>query len=239
MRESGRGERWNGRQAVVRLLWTAGLGLLTPPAEAAFVPPTLWARGQANTTYQEWNVFSSVAGPNGPDVGSYNPNGTPNLRDTSGGALLTGSGNIYSPAAVLNIAVEVPDYAGAGDVTTVILQTRTLGSEIDLGSVQVGGASASDVGELLREPAGGPGGFAVETWFKFLLPYSAAGFTIQFNADGSSMSLDRVAVDTITAATYIPEPNPVPEPGALVLLIMGIALLNGSIGNRKQRAAGF
>ncbi|GMU24234.1 MAG: hypothetical protein AMXMBFR13_43100 [Phycisphaerae bacterium] len=212
-------------QALIAGFVVALLVGLTTAAQAAFVAPALWSREQANTTYQEWNVFSSPAGPNMPDIGWLNPNGTPDLFDTSGGSFVTGSGNIYSPTSVLDLRVVVPDYARTGDVTTVILQTRTNGSEIDFDTVRIGGTGFEDRGELLRQPLGGFGGFAVETWLKFELPYSASSFTVEFKASGTSMSLDRVAVDTITASSFVPEPNPVPEPLTGVLLASGLLRL--------------
>ncbi len=203
----------------------AALVTIAAPASAAFVSPALWSHGDAHTTWQAWNVFTTTAGANAPDAGLSNPNGAPTLTENSGGSFLTGSGNLYSPAAVLDIDVVIPDEAAAGQVTTVILQTRTLGSEIDYSSINIGDIGYVDYAELLREAFPGPGGEAVERWFKFHLPYSASSFTIAFNADGSSMSLDRVTVDTITSTSYVPEPNPVPEPAALVLALAAAAVV--------------
>lgn len=202
----------------------AGMVLFWLPASArAFVAPSQWTRGQADTTYQEWDVFTSATGPNAPDVGVSNPNGTPDLTNNAGG-ILTG-GNIYSFAGPLDVDLLVPDYNSSGDVTTVILQTLTLGTEMAPASLNIGGIAPIDQAELSRTALGGPGGYAVESWFKFHLPYSASSFTIAFQAAGPHMSLDRVAVDSITSGEYVPEPNPVPEPVTAALLLTGSAVL--------------
>lgn len=210
-----------------RSRWMSGvlvgltLGMTASALHADFVAPATWSRGQVSTTYQEWDRFTVPAGPNAPDVGVFNPNGTPSVADASGMSLVTGSGNIYSPTAALHIDVFVPDYATPGAVATVILQTRTIGTELDAATLNVGGLAPVDQGELLRAPFGGPGGFVVENWFKFHLPTSGPSFTVEFAALGSSMSLDRLAVDSITAGDYLPEPNPVPEPVSVLLLASG------------------
>ncbi|MBI4581205.1 MAG: hypothetical protein HY718_15995 [Planctomycetes bacterium] len=199
------------------------MAVIAASAQAAFNAPATWTRGQAGTTYQEWNVFTSATAPNSPDVGSFNPNGTATVTNATDG-FIAGGENIYSPFGPLDIDVAVPDYAAGSSVTTVILQTRTLGAEINMGTMNIGGVTPVDQGELLREALGGPGGYAVETWFKFHLPYSAPSFTVEFAATGPHMSLDRVAVDSITGPTYLPEPNPVPEPVMASLLGLGMVL---------------
>ncbi len=197
----------------------------TTAAQAAFIAPSTWVRTQANTTYQEWNSFTSAAGPNAADVGLYNPNGTPNAGDTSGTSMVTGGGNLYGFGGPLTMQIVVPDYAAGGALTTVILQIRSSGTEIDVPTLSIGGATPVDQAELSRVALGGFGGYDVENWYKFHLPYSAASFTVSFAALAAHMSLDRVCVDTFTGASYAAEPNPVPEPAALALMLAGGGLV--------------
>ena len=215
-------------------------------AAAAFVTPSDWVRPSSDagataslTTYQEWNSFTSPAGPNDPDVAEVNPNaGTgpnpskANLYDTSGASFVPGSGNIYSPSAATLLDADVPSFGlGATHTTAVLFQVRTLGSELDYDSVRLtyndGTANRTitydgDREELARAALGGFGGSQVDSLFRFEVPFSPATFKIEFDAAGSSMSTDRVAVDTFTAA--------VPEPASL-----GVAAAAGLLLVRRRR----
>jgi hypothetical protein len=125
------------------------------------VPPTSygWSRTDANSTYYEWDEFGSpfFSSSNFPDVGQFPfplPASWPDVRagEITNSAILAASGNLYSlngqayfrfdlptvPAAdVVNpverepIALDLP----AGSLyTTVIIQVRTLGFEIERGT---------------------------------------------------------------------------------------------------------
>lgn len=177
--------------------------------QAAFVAPAF--RGGADTTYQEWNVFTSSAGPNTPDVANSNVNGTANVVETSGGSFVTSGGNIYSFSVPTFFTVTVPDFdLGSGYVTNAVVQIRTQGTPVDTTSVLFNGVAANSATLLYTEALGGFGG-ALEDW-KFIYTgvlSNLAVDTITFNATGSSLSLDRVSVDTQATA--------VPEAGSLVL----------------------
>jgi len=190
--------------ALLAMIWTIATAAGSP-ARADFFLPTLWTRGDARSTYQQWDVFVEADGDpaNVPDIGEMNSYSTdelvPNVRDTTGLSFITG-GNIYSFSVATEIDVIVPN-AGLGDWyhTTVILQTRTKGSEIDTSAAKIAGIKPVQILELSREPAGGPFGdsFTVDTLFRWELPGNLASYLIEFPALGSSMSLDRVAVDTL------------------------------------------
>lgn len=210
------------------------------PALGAFVAPTQWNRGDAGTTYQEWDVFTSPAGPNDPDVANQNPHwaasGDSDVYDTSGGSFVTSGGNIYSFSVPGQIDVLIPDSGlGASHYTTVVFQLRTQGTEADYSSIRLTyndgtdehTLSPVDSAELFREGLGGFGGALVDAWFEFHIPYSPASYLIEFEALSSSMSLDCIAVDSITttaALGFVNEPNPVPEPASLALLATGTVL---------------
>lgn len=180
---------------------------MTSVSRATFVPPGDWTRGGANSTYQEWDVFTNPPGPAGPfapDIGVQNPNGTPALSEVGfpdSGSLITGSGNIYSFSAPTSFEITIPDYGlGAGYATTVILQTRVLGTPIDPATMLIDGVAPSIV-ETLADPAAG----SVETWWRWDdLPGNASSYVIEFGASGSSMSFGAAAVDTHTE--LVPEP---------------------------------
>lgn len=183
-----------------------------PTASADFITPDF--RGDSDSTYQQWDVFTSALfGPNLPDIANNNPNGTAQLVQTIPGAFVTGGGNIYAPSTPVSFTVDVPDYdQGAGFFTTAVLQIRTLGTSLDLTSVTFNGVAPQVTGLLLQQPLGGFGGFLEDWLFQWNnLIGNGAINTVAFGSAGTSMSLDRVAIDTIV--------RPVPEPSSIVLLL--------------------
>ncbi len=203
-----------------------GLFLLVPAAAAwasNFVEPQSWTRGGENATYQEWDAFSvqpgqdnpSSAGAHPPDVGVKSvEGGQPTLEELSGFSFITSSRNIYSFADALNVRVSVPNFDLGDDYfTTIVLQTKTQGAGIDPASVLLGDLAPDATTTLAVEEIESPGGTAlvVESWFRWMLPAdlgNAASYALTFKALGSSMSLDRVAVDTWTGTSAKLEPVP-------------------------------
>jgi hypothetical protein len=213
------------------------LALLLPAVARAqlILPPTSpvsWLPGQTDTTAHHWNNFAAPGagaypGPFAPDVAAFAP-GLPaaTLTETTGSGFLTGGGNLYSPGTVLAFNVQIPAYGrstlpGGDWQTTVFVQTRSLGTEIDYAGLtlawtaagvpqSLASAAAFFTQELERTPLGGFGGFAVSRIWGFNVPYSPTGLTLGFAAAGSSLSLDQVRVDTFVTA--------VPEPGGLILV---------------------
>lgn len=206
-----------------------------------------WVRGvTSRSSYAQWDRFVAPAGPNPADVGSYTaglPVAAPafDVVDTSGSSFVTSGGNIYSFAAPLNITATVPGF-GLGPIfdTTILLQVRTQGSEIDHGTVRFV-TSAGDVApaeqlELFRGSAG-PGGFIVDTLYRFELSSSWLTNTIKFDASESSMSLDRVAIDAWThyssvggTSVKIDGATSVPVPGTA-----GVGLVCAGLAAARRR----
>jgi hypothetical protein len=180
---------------------------------------------------------------NTPDQGLYSSPPLPAIHDvydTSGGSFLTGGGNIYSPSLPIDIDVVTPNYnLGPSGWTTVVLQTVTLGTTLDLASVRVtsGGTTRYpiDAALLFTQPLGGFGGVQEDRWFEFHLPGNAESYTFELLASGGSLSFDRVAVDTIWVPGDAPidEPNPVPEPSSLVLTGAALFIFGMFVLRRK------
>ncbi len=204
------------------------------PASADFVVPDgsnfEWTRGVTpNSTAAQWETFTSPAGPNAPAAGAFAggtlPGAAPawNTFDRNTFSFITGGGNIYSFAGVVAPQVDVPSFGlGSGYTTTILLQTRIQGTEINPASLLIDGVAPVQVTELFRQPLGGFGGALVDTLWRFELPGNASGYTIRFEALSSSMSLDRIAVDTFTV---------IPGPGTAALLVFA----GGISGGRRRK----
>lgn len=197
-------------------------------AHAAFTTPA-WSRPADNiaaaateTTYQYWDVFTSVVGPNVPDIANINPNGAPNVFDSGApadGAFLTG-GNMYSATASLKPRASIPGYNVPGNSLEVLVQLFVQGLEININSLTVNGVPANTLTafnyqELSRVPLGGPGGAAVEHLWSFTLPSDAASFQLDWNWGTPHAMFDRLSIDT----------HSVPEPGSLMLLVAGASMI--------------
>jgi hypothetical protein len=248
-----------GVGGVLVTLVVAGAAVASP-----ITPP--WARDAEYSTYQAWDQFTDPPGPRGAnlpnspggvfgpfvDAAPHNVNRTATLKDTTTTSFLTGTQNIYSPDEPLHVQVAVPhfDLSPAQYVTTVLVQTRTLGSEWiygGAGGIRVEYADATGAhtafavagGEQHREASGSDrGGDLVDYATLFDLPGSPSSYTLFFDGSASSLSADVVTVDAIVTradagAPLLPGMNPtvgyvtvagVPEPGAL-LGVLGVVLM--------------
>ncbi len=222
--------------------------LSVQPVWAEIVPSSIdsrfgWMRGDSNTFFSGWDVFSDEDGVVGgtffdttPELtGSNGPGGQlASIRETAGGTIPVGSGNIYSPTVVSQFVVNAPSYdLGPGFKTRIVSQYRTLGSELNYAGIALNGAAPDFAQEVSRVDlgAGGPGGggFLVEYLAGWDVSATAANYTITFGAAESSVSLDRFFVDGSVTA--------VPEPTTLVMLA-GIGLIGLSVNSRRQRRNG-
>lgn len=195
---------------------------LAPAAHADFLVPdgsnVPWVRGStANSSYAQWESFTSLSGPNTPDAGSSFVGPITNVTQfnvtASGtGAGVLGSGNIYSGGAAMNVTVTVPGFAvDPSNPSVLLLQTRTQGTEINPVTVLLNGVAPTRVTELARTSLGAQGAM-VDTAWRWDLSGSASLYTITFaGAAPTFLSLDRLAVDLFT----------VPAPGAGAVLALG------------------
>lgn len=191
--------------------------------DSATAPFANWSRSGADSAYAEWNAFTVAAGApgNSPDVGSFGPT-TANLTQSFFPALITSGGNIYSFAGATDFDVTLPNYGyGAGYKTRVVAQIGTFGTPLlqtslslkysDGNATQQAALTSANV-VAAPNPAGGTTDEWLVVWD--VPNYNPGSFQLEFVASGSSMSLDRLAVDTFTQA--------VPEPASLAIAGLGL-----------------
>lgn len=229
---------------------TAGI---TASASADFIVPDGttapfqdWNQGDSDSLYAQWDVFTVAyaGGGNAPDVGSFPTVGSPLggdalLTGNVSAAFLTSSGNIYSFSSPTDFTLDVTNYGnGTGWNTRVAVQIRTQGNPLDMDSLELTYDNSGEVTldpvyyeEVYNEALGGQGGAAIDHLFVFDIDgYNPASFSVDFNASTSSMSLDRLAVDTFTTTGNLTA-LPVPEPASLALMLIGSGLV--SARNRR------
>lgn len=179
----------------------AVFGLSAGAARADFIPPDTygWSRGAERSTYFEWDIFVDPDGGNVPDVDQFPdplPSGwvDPDVVVTSGSAVVTGSGRIYSPVGAINLQVTTPNY-GEGATTTLLLQVRTIGTELDYAAVMAEGQLPVEIVEISRQS--GSMGFEVETLFQFELSGNQDAYVFDVPTVEAHCSIDGIAVDTL------------------------------------------
>lgn len=219
-----------------------------------------WARNSPSTVHVAYDVF---ANPAGFGVSPVLPDSTPDkaafgVKATNGALLLTkkknssatpaafitGSGNIYSFADVLDFDLILqPGSSHTSNLTgkpvTVALQLSILGSDLDFNSVKLLGQKWETKTLLSSGAAAGPGGTGtgVDNEYLFLwhLSSALAVYTFDFAARESSLSLDALTVDIgptrvvappiVVPPVVTPPITTVPLPPALPGLLGAIALL--------------
>jgi hypothetical protein len=188
--------------------WLIAIGMLNAAAatQAQFLQPDPltdgWSRFDPSSSYAQWDFFFFISGGNPPDVGLFpNPLPTgwvdPDVRETTGTAFVTSTGNMYSFETVLEWEATMPGQQVPGLGAVVLIQTRTLGRELDPVTMTVNGQGPVLVTELFRAPFGGIfGGDTVDTLWRFELPSSAPVYTWIAAALDTSVSLDALVIDT-------------------------------------------
>ncbi|HLA84353.1 MAG TPA: hypothetical protein VJL29_06140 [Thermoguttaceae bacterium] len=194
-----------------------------------FVNPTRWSVGDANSTYQEWDVFLATSN-NAPDVGHFPASLAPTFSASP--AIVTTTKSLYWYGGDYDWRADIQNYGGVGLGTDVIVQiastlnndgTGVLPNSLAIvhpdGSPILGG----DCTSALRDTVLFEGDIWVvsqgswvtvqERLWEFFLP----DYTEDFRVTGTSSihaSLMRARVDSMI--------SPVPEPGAAALAGSGL-----------------
>lgn len=155
-------------------------------------------RGEATALFAGWDAFTiPFGGTNAPDDPASDAQAS--VEQTTPGAILTSTMNIYHPAGtpVFVVAATTPS-----DAKQVILQVRTLGNPLDDASFvleyeDVGGATVSLAPTTFQvlSPAGG---FAAEKYAAFDLSGQAEDvidFQITFAGQMDNLSCDAILLD--------------------------------------------
>lgn len=191
-----------------------------------------------NAEYAGFESFTvPFGGPNFPDDAASNgipasltQNTTPDFSMPPG-ILISGEGNLYSGFQSLDMTISD---AAAGPITTVVLQIRTLGTELNYNGVGLdytdgGGNPQTALPDVSRQLSRIPGppimGFPtvnVEWKFKWNLSSTDAvtSYDINLSHFAPHLSVDRIELDTLS----------VPAPGAAALFA-----LTGLAATRRRR----
>jgi hypothetical protein len=189
---------------------------------AVDIRPPPWTRGSANTTYQSWS-FSTSASPLGPDLGVFNPYGTPAATITGGSWLSIydnrfGLWNLDSSSSMdFRIPNTPADPTRQKNVWTQITWQDNGATPV----VTVDGYASL----LVTNVQVGTGSW-FDSVYETTLPYNPAAEDVIISAAGGTIHVDQVVIDTIC----------IPEPSSLALLAMGVISLL-PYASRKRRLA--
>jgi hypothetical protein len=184
------------------LIGFALVASITPAARAGtngfFVP---FFRASADSQAGYWETFTVPAGAPGnrPDKPGASTGAVLTQRQTN--AFLTGSGNLYNVSGLSSFTVTDGTPFTLG---TVVLQTRTLGAELDYGSVllnytnDAGAHSLAPLSrvELDRGSVPGLGATVSSLWQWDLRGLNLDTYSVSFNAADPSLSFDSMTLDT-------------------------------------------
>ena len=170
-----------------------------------FVVPAF--RGTANSQAGYWETFSTPVGGAGNLPDKPGATTTARLTQHQTNAFLPGSGNIYNRTgtSAFTLSNTLPFTLG-----TVVVQTRTLGTELDYNSMSLTYTNESGAHTLAPLPpvelnrGNQPGlGATVSTLWQWNLSGSnISTFVISFHAAGASTSFDSLTLDA--AETFTP-----------------------------------
>lgn len=187
------------KQSSIFSLWIAiaTIALHTKTNAAEFAIPD-WA-DDTNARFSQWLNFSSAHGEPGnrPDVEGSNAGGL--LTQSVPGAIVTGSGNIYNPAAPSAFLLTLESDSA---YQTVVLQTKIIG-DMDTENVALEYETDSQT-EFIASPAieiaresGGFGDTIVYQWTWNLSHLGLTRISIRFGAASTHASLASVRLDIL------------------------------------------
>ena len=178
-------------------------------------------RGQPGSVFAGWESFTVALGNPGNKGDLPGSSTAATLLQRAPGASVLGSGNIYNGAEKSQFEIR---YTSTEPIADVILQVRTLGTELNYDSVRLFawtdsiGVSRTELDRVsFGPPPPAPGsGFGVSSqWTWNLSSLDANSFAISFDSADINMSLDSATLDV----------RAVPEPSPLVLGMVGLAAL--------------
>ncbi|MGE9270571.1 MAG: hypothetical protein ACQKBU_07190, partial [Verrucomicrobiales bacterium] len=190
-------------------------------AAAQFITPE-W-RGSTDTEHAEWDIFTSASEVNTPDVASDTPSNDASLLCTTPSSFLTSSGNIYNFQSATSFQI---DDSSNYSIRSIFIQINTLGTALDTETARLIPPDAEGPDDILypvniytlsEETLGGEfGGTGVTYAIQWDLsdhPITAGGtYSILFSSVSSSMSLDKVSLDTSSTFETVANPTPLPTP---------------------------
>ncbi len=159
-----------------------------------FVVPTF--RGAANSQSGYWETFTVPYGAPGnlPDQPGATTSAV--LTQTNPNGFLTGSGNIYNfTDADAFVVSNTPPFT----LGTVVLQTHSVGSEINYGSMALNytdGNGAHTLAPLFHYELDRSAGGVSSLWQWDLTGLGVSTYNVTFAAAGSSLSFDALTLDT-------------------------------------------
>ena len=190
-----------------------------------------WTRGDAGTSYAEWDNFLGGA-PGMPYSTVYGSSGVNSSTLTwNVGTFATNSGNLYSFSGTELFGIDVtPSTAFSGPVT-VALQFETWGSAMDYSTINLNGAAPTRGDVTYTDPSFSSSMGPVElnqylaVW---TLPTAPTTFHLDLQSTGPHLTLAQVAVDIAA---------PVPEPGEWAMLLAGLGLMGAIVRRRSARSS--
>jgi len=186
-----------------------------------FVVPAF--RGSPNSESGYWETFTTPVGaPGNPARAGATTDAV--LEQSNASAFLTGSGNIYNldGTSAFTLTDSTPFTLGS-----VVLQTRTLGTELDYANVSLSYTDGTGLHtlsplariELDRGTQPGLGETVSSLWQWDLTGLNVNSYSLNFAASGPSTSFDSMTLDTWNQFA------PVPEPSTWAIGALGAAVL--------------
>lgn len=198
----------------------------------SFVVPEF--RGTVNSEAGYWESFTVAYGAPGNLADKAGATTGAILTQTgSSGSFITGTGNIYDFSEGIQ-AFQLTD-ATSFTLGTVVLQTRTLGSELDYSSVTLSYTDGSGTHTLaptsyLELDRGTTLGASVSSLFQWnLTGLAVTDYSVSFNGAGPSVSFDAMTLDTWNQHTLV-----VPEPSTYALLGLSGLMLGWRTLRRRR-----
>ncbi|MGE3309442.1 MAG: hypothetical protein AB7O66_05675 [Limisphaerales bacterium] len=174
-----------------------------------FVVPSF--RNAADSEIGYWENFTVAYGaPGNTATMTGSTTGATLTQTLSPSAFVTGSGNLYDPAEATGFVLSDSTPFTLG---TVVLQIRTLGAELKYDAIRLTHTDANGTHALeplsrVELDRGTVLGASVSSlWQWDLTGLGVTDYSINWESDGSSLSLDSVTLDTWNSFSAVPEPS--------------------------------